>query len=96
MPLHVQVENPFRISTVNDSGSQFFKHFDPEGKLSDDAVIELAKKAGYDSVHADLEGVTNIFNPSKIKSAIGNRGTYDITDPDINKAQGGLTKAKRK
>jgi hypothetical protein len=29
------------------------------------------------------------FNQNKIKSAIGNRGTYDVTDPDITKAKGG-------
>jgi len=29
------------------------------------------------------------FEQSKIKSAIGNRGTYDTTDPDITKATGG-------
>ena len=28
-----------------------------------------------------------------IKSAIGNRGTYDITNPDITKKNGGITHA---
>ena len=96
LPLHVQLKNPFPISSVMKSGAEFFTHFDPTGKLSDEQVVELAKKAGYDAVHALKEGELNVFEPSKIKSAIGNRGTYDITDPDINKAQGGLTKAKRK
>ncbi len=96
LPLHVQVKNPFPISSVMKSGAEFFTHFDPTGKLSDEQVVELAKKAGYDAVHAVKEGELNIFEPSKIKSAIGNRGTYDVTDPDINKAQGGLTKVKRK
>jgi hypothetical protein len=96
MPLHVQVENPFEISSINNSNNEFFKHFDPEGELSDDEVVELAKKHGYDAVHAKLEGVTNIFDPRKIKSAIGNRGTYDINEPDITKKSGGLTQIKRK
>lgn len=30
------------------------------------------------------------FEPTQIKSAIGNRGTYDITDPDITKKDGGI------
>lgn len=30
------------------------------------------------------------FEPEQIKSAISNRGTYDITDPDISKAKGGV------
>ena len=90
MPLRIQVENPLNISSVNNSSAEFFKRFDPEGKLSDDEVIKLAKKHGYDAIHAELEGITNIFDPRRIKSDIGNRGTYDITDPDITKAKGGL------
>lgn len=89
MPLYAQVENPFYISSVNNSSTEFFKHFDPEGKLSDNEVIELAKKLGYDAIHAKLEGVTNVLEPNKIKSAIGNQGTYDINEPDITKAHGG-------
>jgi hypothetical protein len=38
-----------------------------------------------------------VFDPKQIKSAIGNRGTYDPNDPDIRKARGGLAvKRKRK
>jgi hypothetical protein len=33
-----------------------------------------------------------MFEPNKIKSAIGNRGTYDIEDPDITKAEGGAVR----
>jgi len=92
MPLRIQVENPLNISSVNNSSAEFFKRFDPEGKLSDDEVIKLAKKHGYDAIHAELEGITNIFDPRRIKSDIGNRGTYDITDPDITKKKGGAVK----
>ena len=31
-----------------------------------------------------------VFDPKQIKSAIGNRGTYDPDNPDINMARGGL------
>jgi len=89
LPLHVQVKNPFPISSVNRSGSEFFLKFDPTGKLSDAEVVELAKKAGYDAVHALEEGELNIFDPSRIKSSIGNRGTYDVNELDIKKADGG-------
>jgi hypothetical protein len=37
-----------------------------------------------------------MFHPNKIKSAIGNRGTYDINEPDITKAKGGLASLLRK
>jgi hypothetical protein len=32
-----------------------------------------------------------VFDPERqLKSAIGNRGTYDPNDPDLTKARGGL------
>ena len=43
---------------------------------------------GYDANH-----VIDAYRPlhqNKIKSAIGNRGTYDTTNPDITKAKGGV------
>ena len=50
------------------------------------------KKMGHDSFFAKEGGNKNlgIYNPNKIKSAIGNEGTYDITNPDITKKEGGL------
>jgi hypothetical protein len=47
---------------------------------------------GHDSVIVNIGGNREIiaFHPNQIKSAIGNRGTYDVNENDINKAQGGL------
>jgi hypothetical protein len=42
---------------------------------------------GYDAEH--IIDAYRPFEQSKIKSAIGNRGTYDIKNPDITKATGG-------
>ena len=49
------------------------------------------KKMGHDSFYAQEGGNKNlgIYDPNKIKSAIGNEGTYDITNPDITKKEGG-------
>lgn len=66
------------------------------------AVRELLESMGHDSVIATddfsnkpIEYVA--FKPTQIKSATGNRGTYDPEDPDIRKARGGLAvKRKRK
>ena len=49
---------------------------------------------GYDANH-----VIDAYRPlhqNKIKSAIGNRGTYDTTNPDINKAKGGIISQLRR
>jgi hypothetical protein len=46
---------------------------------------------GHDAVIVDIGGNKEVivFDPAKIKSATGNRGTYDIEDADITKADGG-------
>lgn len=56
------------------------------------------RRLGHDSFYSAERGTKNlgVYDPRKIKSAIGNRGTYDVTDPDINKAAGGLARVKRK
>jgi hypothetical protein len=53
---------------------------------------------GHDSIVINIGGDREIivFDPNKIKSATGNRGTYDINDPDVNKAKGGLVSQEPK
>ncbi len=96
LPVYAQIKNPFEITRVNRSGSELFNRFDPSGKLTDEEVIERVKKAGYDAIHALEEGEINVLDPRKIKSAIGNRGTYNTSKPEINEAIGGLIKVKNK
>jgi len=50
---------------------------------------------GYDGVMQDFGGGRKHYVawfPEQIKSAIGNRGTYDPNEPDITKAEGGTIK----
>ena len=65
--------------------------------LEDPNIVKAIKNIGHDAMHvseysSDGEPIKNlaIFDPSKIKSAIGNQGTYDVTNPDIRKADGGV------
>jgi hypothetical protein len=60
-------------------------------------IQRLIKDAGYDSFYASERGSKNlgIYDPKRIKSDIGNRGTYDIEDADITKAEGGLIREQR-
>ena len=84
MPVHAQVKNPFEYDLAmpfksQENSNEFSK------KLQD---------AGYDSiVQRDNNGKIVelvVFEPTQIKSAIGNEGTYNPLDPDITKKRGGL------
>jgi hypothetical protein len=57
-------------------------------------LVKILKKHGYDSLmypnEREGEGHSYVpFNPTQIKSATGNTGAFDPTNPDITKADGG-------
>jgi hypothetical protein len=58
-------------------------------------VQEAIQDMGHDSFYIRERGTKNlgVYDPRRIKSAIGNRGTYDINERDITKANGGITHA---
>ena len=60
--------------------------------IENDMVQKAIKELGHDSFVSTEAGVQNLgmYNPRKIKSAIGNEGTYNTNELDINKAKGGL------
>jgi hypothetical protein len=103
MPVHVQAKNPMLLDdptmlnwaqSAYANGSKEFPELLPKEwadrvKEDYDSII-LADPYGHGDPHEVI-----MFNPNKIKSAIGNRGTYDTSIPDITKAKGGLAKAKR-
>jgi hypothetical protein len=59
--------------------------------INDPAFVDAVEAAGYDALMINEGGYKTygVFGPNKIKSATGNRGTYDIEDADITKAEGG-------
>ena len=89
MPLWVQLKNPY--------------HWPEDRKVAQtkqeaQKVTDELMKAGYDGVvvsnkyqHPDYMQHHEVvaFHPHQIKSAIGNRGTYDPKNPDITMAKGG-------
>ena len=63
-------------------------------------IPEILKKQGFDGILAPAEYDSKtpnyvVFEPTQVKSALGNRGTYDPKDPNISKAKGGLTKLRK-
>ena len=59
--------------------------------LEDEDVMKAIKDMGHDSFYVSEGDDKNIavFHPHQIKSAVGNRGTFDPTKKDINRATGG-------
>lgn len=51
-------------------------------------IQELIKAAGFDGFYVSEAGRKNlaVYEPTQIKSATGNEGTYDINNPDIRKS----------
>ena len=59
--------------------------------VKSELATDAMRRMGHDGVVA-LENGAEVYAPFKagqVKSAIGNRGTYDINEGDINKAEGG-------
>ena len=86
MPVYLSMQNPMIV----DAEGQLYNKVEP--------LIRKAKKNGHDGVifrnvrdqpgaAGDLQTLAHdayvVFKPNQIKSATGNRGTFDETNPDI-------------
>ena len=92
MPVHLAIKNPFH-ATMDHKNT--IKHALING--DEDAPERFRDhliKNGHDGVILDYGTKDKVkeyvaFHPHQIKSATGNRGTFDTTNPDITKAGGG-------
>ena len=103
-------ENPDHVKAVVDELNKKKDYFgapsgmDHEPKLmmgkwstiENPQIQKIIKKLGHDSFYVKEGQKKNIgvYNQKAIKSAIGNRGTYDTSKPDITKAKGGSVEPK--
>jgi len=99
MPVHVQAKVPLYLDDkgmIEYARAAYAKGHSEFPDLLTPETVRLLKEDGYDSIiHADPYKVGRaheviMLQPTQIKSAIGNRGTYDVNEPDITKAKGGL------
>ena len=104
MPVYAQAKNPLVLDdpTMIDWAQAVFAGGSREfPELLAPKWVEEIRKEGYDSImFADPRrtGQTHeviMFEPNKIKSAIGNRGTYDTREADITKRKGGLAALRK-
>ena len=105
-PVYAQVKDPFdyensahldalaKQTKLSPEGVRhlLFRDTDNWQSLEEPYMQKAIKQLGHDGYYTLEEGRKNlsVYDPRQIKSAIGNRGTYDITDPDITKADGGI------
>jgi len=97
MPVYVRTTNPFDFANPEHIAS--LKAIYPDlPALNRTSAIEIPevqdaiKAAGFDAFYTAEGGNRNLglFQPTQLKSAIGNVGTYDVTNPLISKKDGGL------
>lgn len=100
-PVNVQVANPFDYQNAQHVNSLADALKKPSlrsefasgdwRRLEYPETIKAIKGLGHDAMYVEEYGTKNLglFDPNKIKSSIGNRGTYDTSVPDINMASGG-------
>jgi oligoribonuclease (3'-5' exoribonuclease) len=96
MPLYARMENPLWVDEdMKNEIRQRHGLSRAFPTLVTDKDLEILRRGGYDSViHTGLDKNLGgneyvALDPHQIKSAIGNRGTFDPNDPDITKASGG-------
>jgi hypothetical protein len=103
MPLHMSLKNPYTKGV-----DEFWKEFGRDDgdaaaverakAKGHDGVIAKRPDDHYDNDQKKFVSTGKMlthyiaFKPHQIKSATGNRGTYDVNDPDITKAKGGRVK----
>jgi len=80
MPMYISAKNPYDMNGKN--FSKVLKEHGGPKKFS-----EWLRKQGHDS--ATMWSQYMVLDPHQIKSAIGNRGTYDLNNRNINMAEGG-------
>jgi hypothetical protein len=98
MPLYARIESQIPVSHVNKTPEEFFSRLDPSGKLPDADVVNKARQEGFDGVFVNstidpnndyLTSSTREivgFSPFQFKSAIGNTGAFDPSDPRITRS----------
>ena len=75
------MQRPF-VTEVSD----FYSATEGKEDWEINAYRENLVAKGYDGIFIGKDGDIVVFNPTQIKSAIGNVGTFDVTDPDIRKS----------
>jgi hypothetical protein len=98
MPVHLGLKNPASLEDM----TAILDSVPYNAKRTSAQRAALLKKNGFDGLIIDnsvgQQGTGRnfvAFDPTQIKSATGNTGTYNPLDPDITKKKGGKVKKKK-
>src|SRR5690606_36358298 len=106
MPLFAKIVNPYYATQADKNRLRMISARDKsEGRRAADEWTKELKAQGYDGVileyPASMVGEKSaareivVFDPAGVKSATGNRGTFDPSDPDIRFSVARNTAASR-
>lgn len=89
MPVFIRALNPFNATL------EVKKMLRRSSQENIDFFTDEMKRQGFDSVKLDFGDALEVmvFDPTQVKSAIGNKGTFDIAEPDIRLSRSDQTPA---
>ena len=92
MPLYAQIENPLTFSSIELLAGYLADEASSLTRRGIDRLRDRLQARGYDGIVVEDEefgGTSYVaFEPTQIKSATGNRGTFDPVDPSIVREEG--------
>jgi len=82
------VRETWRRIGLDEGELDVFDHWNLSGKIGNESLVSYAKALGFDSIRHEEQGIVTygIFEGPQLKSATGNRGTFDANNPDIRMA----------
>lgn len=97
MPVYLNIQNPRRFDDPREFNDLLTAAGGSNYKRGQGLLFDRFRDEGFDSVVlGDDDVVTILRDPLQVKSATGNRGTYDPNNPDVRKARGGLAVKRKK
>ena len=88
IPVHLNAKNP-KVYDPKEHNDLVTSMGGENYKRGQRILYDKLRQAGHDSVRIGDDTWVALGSPNQIKSAVGNRGTFDPTKPDILKSHGG-------
>jgi hypothetical protein len=94
VPVHLSAKNPKVYEDPKEFSDLTYSLAKENYKRGQGILFDQLRQAGHDSVCIGGNTWVALSNPAQIKSATGNSGQFDPSNPDITKAEGGEVKSR--